>query len=126
MSQLPRDRLSGGTADALPAIALAARWQAEVWAPGAVPGVRASPDHRAALSLAGLVMLLPLAARRRAPLASCAMVLAGTVLAEAVGPSPEGLSEVAGVLVASYSVACYSAPREACTGLALIVTSQLL
>lgn len=121
-----RALMAGLQADAALAVTLAALWQLEVWAPALVPGVSAVDGQGVALSVAGMVMLLPLAARRRAPLCSCAVVMGGAVLAHVVGPSPEGLSEVAGMVVASYSVACYSDIRRAVVGLALVVLSVAL
>jgi signal transduction histidine kinase len=121
-----RSRISGLRADVVLALALVVLWQLEVWVPDAVPWVGATQEHRAALAAAGVAALLPLAWRRVAPLPSCAAVLAGTVLVELVGPSPEGLSELAGVVIASYSVAAYAPSREALTGLGLMVLSQVI
>src|SRR3954470_10617815 len=115
-----QDRLRGSRADIGLALALSVLWQIELWAPDAVPAVSGVSQHRAALAVIGLAMMLPLAVRRTAPLASCAGVMAGAVLADAVGPSPEGVSEVAALMLSSFSVALYSESRRAWGGLALI------
>ncbi len=118
-----RERLPGTAGDVAPAVALAGLWQLELWAPEAMPAVAPVSQHRVALTVAGLVMLLPLAARRTAPLAACAAVMAGAVLAEVAGPSPEGLSQVAGLLLAAFSVALYADARRAWAGLGIIALS---
>jgi signal transduction histidine kinase len=69
------------------------------------------------LAATALLSTLPLAARRIAPLGSALGVLAGMLLGHAVSSPPEGLSEVAAIIIASYSVAAYEERRVAAIGL---------
>ena len=62
-------------------------------------------------------MTLPLALRRRWPLATVLVVLAAAALQELLTTPPDGLSMVIAVLVASYSVAAYSERWSAAAGL---------
>ena len=116
-----RDWLLGERADVALAVGLTALWLVDVWAPGFLPAAEAVDEHRVALTASGMLMLLPLAARRTMPLASCAAVMVGMAVTEAVGPSPEGLSSAAGVLVAGYSVAAHTDARRAVAGLGVMM-----
>ena len=116
-----RDWLLGERADVAFAVGLTALWFLEVWAPGFLPAAEAVDQHRVALTASGMLMLLPLAARRTMPLASCVVVMVGVAVTEAVGPSPEGLSSAAGVLVAGYSVAAHTEARRAVAGLSVMM-----
>ena len=116
-----RDWLLGDRADVALAVGLTALWLVELWAPGFLPAAEAVDQHRVALTASGMLMLLPLAARRTMPLASCAVVMVGVAVTEAVGPSPEGLSLAAGVLVAGYSVAAHTDVRRAVAGLGVMM-----
>ena len=62
-------------------------------------------------------MTLPLALRRRWPLATVLVVFAAAALQELLTTPPDGLSGVIAALVASYSVAAYSERWSAAAGL---------
>src|SRR5829696_1589822 len=80
----------------------------------------------AASAVAAAVWALPLAVRRRAPLAPALAVLAGVALNQALGDAQEPLGVFACALVAGYSVAAYGSWwRAAPGGLALLLALEL-
>jgi signal transduction histidine kinase len=71
-----------------------------------------------------LVIALPLLWRRRAPLLTCSLAMAGLVLQAIVsGDSPEGLGLILLWLLVPFSVAAYGGRRRALVGLALTLGS---
>jgi signal transduction histidine kinase len=82
-----------------------------------IPGVSGSEDSGPLLGATALLATLPLAARRVAPLGSALGVLVGILLGHALASPPEGLSEVAAIIIATYSVAAYAERRRAASGL---------
>ena len=64
-----------------------------------------------------LAMTLPLALRRRWPLATVLVVFGAAALQELLSTPPDGIAGVTATLVASYSVAAYSERRPAIVGL---------
>jgi signal transduction histidine kinase len=72
----------------------------------------------------GLMVAAPLLWRRRAPLVSCSLVMAGIVIqALSSGDSPEGLELIALWAVAPFSVAAYGDRRSALLGGAAVLTA---
>ena len=106
-------------ADALLAAGLAVLAELEIWladSPAAPRGV---------LAVAGLVAMLSLAWRRRAPLAS-AVVTLGVIGALSLFGTVDGVWWGFGFLLAVYSVAAHCEPRGAFVGLALGLVSGAL
>lgn len=99
--------------DLLLAVGLAALVQAEVWGTNVtVPKTVAVP--------AALLMTVPLAWRRRAPLAVAAVVTAAWVGQSLLDDSPQPTqSTLLGLVLAIYSVAAYSERNHALAGLGL-------
>jgi signal transduction histidine kinase len=106
-------------ADALLAAALAALAELEIWLADspAVP--------RGVLAVGGLLAMLSLAWRRRAPLAS-AVVTLGVIGAQSLFGVLDGVWWGLGFLLALYSVAAHCEPRGALVGLALGLVSGAL
>jgi signal transduction histidine kinase len=101
-----------GAADALLAVALVALAEVETFTNDASPG------PRGALAAAGLIAMLSLAWRRRAPLASAAVTLSVIGLMSALWGFDDAWPGI-GFLVALYSVAAHCDRRQALVGLAL-------
>jgi signal transduction histidine kinase len=106
-----------GAIDIAIAAALAITGSAEVWATSALDG-----DPRALLTLAVLAMTLPLAFRRRWPLAVLVVVLFWATVTSAAWDLFDKTAFGMGVLlVAAYAVAAYRELREAAIGGAIIL-----
>lgn len=85
------------------------------------------PGGRAVTAPLALLLTLPIAARRRFPLAALAIVLGGSSLQGLLAKPPESVAVLIAWVVALYSVALYSAPRRALIGLtAAILAGALL
>jgi signal transduction histidine kinase len=110
-------RLALYPADVAIAVGLAVLAQLELWSPDLVPGVSGTNDSGVLLAATAVLSTLPLAARRVAPLGSALAVLAGLLLGHALSSPPEGLSEMAAIIIAAYSVAAYAQRRAAAIGL---------
>jgi signal transduction histidine kinase len=85
----------------------------------------ASPGPRGALAAAGLIAMLSLAWRRRAPLASAAVTLSVIAAISAFWGSDEWWQGL-GLLIAVYSVAAHCERRQALIGLALGLAASAL
>ena len=90
----------------------------EIWWPGGFVATGPIEGDRAVLVPTALAMTLPLALRRRWPLATVLTVFGAAALQELLTTPPDGLSGVTALLVASYSVAAYSEGPRAVAGLA--------
>jgi DNA-binding CsgD family transcriptional regulator len=122
-------RLAPGTRamDAVVAVALTAASQLEIWAPGSMPGMGDVTGSPPLLSVTSLAMTLPLAVRRRFPLAVLVTGLAAAALQQALTTPTEGLSTLVALLLAAYSgSACTSPRRGAVAGLVTVVGSMFL
>jgi signal transduction histidine kinase len=112
--RLPSSR-SARALDLTIVLAVAVIAELNVWRFDSVAGPR---WLTAALAL---LIALPLAFRRSAPLLACALVMLGVVVqAVASGDSAEGFQLILATGVAAYSVAAYSERRNALVGLALL------
>jgi signal transduction histidine kinase len=106
-----------GAIDIAIAVALAVTGIAEVWATSALDG-----DPRALLTLAVVAMTLPLAFRRRWPLAVLVLILFWATVTSAAWDLFDKTAFGMGVLlVAAYAVAAYRELREAAIGGAIIL-----
>jgi signal transduction histidine kinase len=103
--------------DALLAAALAVSAQLELWTnPEMIP--------RGVLAPCSLLMTVPLAWRRRAPLAAVAVVMAaGAAQALLTDAVPAPLSPLVGTTIALYSVAAHAGLRRALAGGAITLAS---
>ena len=103
-------------ADAVLAGLLTALAQVEVW-------TRADPDDpQTLIAVTALVMTVPLAWRRRAPIAVAAVVMTAlTILALASNALDVVLFPIGAVVLSMYSVAVYCELRGALTGAAIIL-----
>ncbi|HSC93251.1 MAG TPA: sensor histidine kinase [Gaiellaceae bacterium] len=97
---------------------LAALAAAELAWPGGFVGTGPVEGSRPVLALTALAITLPLALRRRFPLATVLVVFLATTLQDVLTVPTDGLSTVVALLVASYSCAFYAEGRRAAVGLA--------
>lgn len=111
------ERLKRHPVDVSVAAGLGVVAQLELWIPNLVPGAARVDDPGPVLAATALLFTLPLAARRVAPVASGLGVFTGVLLGHALASPPAGLSELAAIIVASYSVAAHAARRGAAIGL---------
>src|SRR3954462_9452625 len=95
---------SAALADAVLAALVAGYALLEIWLPAATVGVSEPVGNRFLLTLTGLVITVPLAVRRRWPLAAAATSMAGVAAQSFVATPVAGLSTVVAVGVLSYSV----------------------
>jgi len=110
-----------GALDVLLAAAATALSQIDVWAAGAVPG------PKPLMSLVMLVATVPLAWRRRAPLAVLALAMAAmTIQAVVSGHAAEDPGGWAPFLVPLYSIAAYAPLRRALVGGALATAAGIV
>jgi signal transduction histidine kinase len=115
VSPLARNQARGGwLVDWLPALVLAVAGQAEVWAGGELTA------RRAADALVVLAVTVPLAWRRRAPVAVTAIVTVLLVLGSVVSVSGSGALFVA-FLIVVYSLGAHAAGRARDIGVAVVV-----
>ena len=103
--------------DGFIALGLALLALIEIWWPGGFVATGPIEGNTAVLVSTALAMTLPLAFRRRFPLATVLVVFGAAALQELLATSPDGLSGVTALLVAVYSVAAYSERRSAVIGL---------
>jgi signal transduction histidine kinase len=85
------------------AAALSVYGQLEVWASGLAPGVEAS-GQRGLLAAAALLATLPVAFRRRAPIAAMAATTAGIELPELFASSQDAMAPFAAMLLEAFSL----------------------
>ena len=104
--------------DLVIAVALALLALLEIWWPGGFVGTGPIEGDKAVLVPTALAMTLPLALRRRWPLATVLVVFGAAALQELLTTPSEGLSAVVALLVAAYSVAAYCEVSRAVVGLA--------
>jgi signal transduction histidine kinase len=106
------------------AVGLALLALAEIWWPGGFIATGPIEGNKVILVPTALAMTLPLALRRRRPLATVLVIFGGAALQELLTTPPDGIAGVTAALVASYSVAAYSERRPAIVGLvgALVLT----
>jgi signal transduction histidine kinase len=100
------------------AVGLALLALMEIWWPGGFVASGPIEGNRDVLVPTALAMTLPLALRRRWPLATVLVVFGAAALQELLSTPPDGIAGVTAVLIASYSVAAYSKRRPAIVGLA--------
>ena len=103
--------------DLLLALGLASLALVEIFWPGGFVATGPIEGEKAVLVPTALAMTLPLALRRRLPLATVLVVFGAAALQEVLTTPPDGLSGVTAALVAVYSVAAYSDRRRAVAGL---------
>lgn len=111
------ERLKCHPSDVCVAVGLGVVAQLELWIPDLVPGAGQVDDPGPLLAATALLFTLALAGRRVAPLASALGVFSSVLLGHALASPPAGLSELAAIIVASYSVAAHAARRAAAIGL---------
>jgi signal transduction histidine kinase len=99
------------------AVGLALLAQVEIWWPGGFIGTGPIEGDKVILVPTAMAMTLPLAFRRRWPLATLLVVFGAAALQEALTTPPDGIAGVTALLIASYSVAAYSKRRPAIVGL---------
>jgi signal transduction histidine kinase len=103
--------------DLVLAVGLALLALVEIWWPGGFISTGPIDGDKVILVPTALAMALPLAFRRRWPLATVLVVFGAAALQEALTTPPDGIAGVTALLVASYSVAAYSERRPAIVGL---------
>ncbi len=115
--------------DLVLAVGLALFALVEIWWPGGFISTGPIEGDKVILVPTALAMALPLAFRRRWPLATVLVVFGAAALQEALTTPPDGIAGVTALLVASYSVAAYSERRPAIVGfvgaLALSLSSSV-
>jgi signal transduction histidine kinase len=89
------------------AAALAAYGQLEVWAPNVMPGVEPA-SRQGVLAVCALVATLPVAFRRRAPIAAMAVTTAGVALPDLLGASQDALAPFAAMLLEAYALGAFA------------------
>jgi signal transduction histidine kinase len=112
--------------DLVLAVGLALLALAEIWWPGGFVGTGPIEGSRAVLVPTALAMTLPLALRRRRPLATALVVFGAAALQELLTVPAAGLSAVVALLVAAYSVAAYCEAARAVVGLAAVCALGLV
>lgn len=110
--------------DAVVAGALGLAALAEIWAPDLIPGAADIVGSRWVLSATVIGMTLPLAWRRSLPLVACAAVLLCAAAQPLLTTPNEGLTSLAAMLLASYSVSAHGDRRAASLGLALVLVAS--
>jgi signal transduction histidine kinase len=111
--------------DLVLAVGLAILALVEIWWPGGFIGTGSIEGNKAVLVPTALAMTLPLALRRRWPLATVLVVFGAAALQELLTTPAEGLSAVAALLLAAYSVAAYSDAPRAAVGLVVALALSL-
>jgi signal transduction histidine kinase len=119
VGRMRRRRLaqSSRLGDLVLAVGLALLALAEIWWPGGFVASGPIEGDKEVLVPTALGMTLPLALRRRWPLATVLVVFGAAALQELLSTPPDGIAGVTALLVASYSVAAYSERRPAIVGL---------
>jgi DNA-binding CsgD family transcriptional regulator len=95
------------------AVVLAAVAALEVWEPVLVPGVGDVVGNRPVLAVTAVAATLPLALRRRLPLAVLVVVLSALALQQLLTVPTEGLTALVAGMVAAYSASAYSSTGRA-------------
>lgn len=112
--------------DVVVAGALTLAAQVEIWAPEFAPGVSSPEGSLPLLAGLSLLMTIPLAFRRVYPLGTCALVLAAACAEHLLTTPTEGLSALAAMLLATYSVAAHGTPRASRIGLGLVLLTSVI
>src|SRR3954451_3892980 len=109
------------TADSVIALALAAASQLEIWFPRVMPGVGEVVGNRPVLAVTALAATLPLALRRRFPLAVLLTVMSALSLQQVLTTPTDGLVLLLAGMIAAYSSSAYSSlERAAIAGVAIV------
>jgi DNA-binding CsgD family transcriptional regulator len=107
--------------------ALAAAGQVEIWAPRWMPGVGDVAGDRPVLALTALAATLPLALRRRFPLAVLLAVITALGVQQLTTTPTGGLVVLVAGIVAAYSSSAYSpTARAAVAGAAIVVGAAVM
>ena len=114
-----------GEVDLLLALALALLSLLEIWWPGGFVGTGRIEGEWAVLVPAALAMTLPLALRRRHPLAVALVVFGAAAFEELLTTPPEGLSTILALLVAAYSLGAYAEGVATTAGLVCVLALSL-
>lgn len=111
--------------DLVVSLAFTAALQAEIWAPA---WLAADTDlvQRPALSLLSLGISLPLAVRRTAPWAAGLVALGSEAVMGRFETPPEGLANLAAVLLVSYSLGRYAARPAGYAGILAVLACALM
>lgn len=120
-----RVRRSVEPIDVVIAIALTAATQVEIWAPQLAPAMDDVTGSRLFLAVSSFVMTVPLAVRRRLPVVTCVLVLGAGALQQQLSTPTEGLSTLAAMLIAAYSVSTHGDRRQANLGGAVVLVASL-
>lgn len=112
--------------DLVVAVALLLAAQVEIWAPHLAPGVGDVDGSRPVLTLTAVLMTAPLAFRRVCPLGSGAVVLGAACAQQAFTVPTDGLSSLAAMMLAAYSIGAYTTRRQTALGAALLVVTALI
>jgi DNA-binding CsgD family transcriptional regulator len=112
--------------DAVTALTLAIAGQLEIWTPRLVPGVGPVVGERSVLCVTALLATLPLAARRRYPLAVLLVVIGALALQQLLTTPTDGLVLLLAGMVAAYSSSAFSSPVRAAVAGVVIVSGAAL
>ena len=104
------------TVDAVLAAALGVACLLEIWSPRLVPGVGAVTGDRVVLTVTSLLATVPLAGRRRFPLAVLCLVLGALAVQQLLTTPTEGLVLLLTAMVAAYSASAHGSVRTALLG----------
>ena len=107
-----RSALRADPVDVVAAVALAVGAQLEIWTPRVVPGVDNTVTDRPILAATALAATLPLAVRRRWPLAVLVIVLGAVALQQVLATPTGGLVLLIAAMLAAYSSSAYTPPRR--------------
>lgn len=114
------------TVDAVIAVALGGACLLEIWSPRLVPGVGAVTGDRGVLTVTSLLATLPLAGRRRYPLAVPCLVIGALAVQQLLTTPTEGLVLLLAALVAAYSASAHGSTRSALVGAGVVVAGAAL
>ena len=103
--------------------ALTLALQAEIWFPGAF-GADTVTEDRLLLSVTSLAISLPLVFRRALPWTVAVIALGAEVAQQVLSTPPEGLANLAAMLLVSYSLGRYARRPRGYAGIALIVAAS--
>ena len=109
------------TVDAVVAAALGGACLLEIWSPDLVPGVGAVTGDRGVLTATSLLATLPLAGRRRYPLAVVCLVIGALAVQQVLTTPTEGLVLLLAAMVAAYSASAHGSTRSALLGGAVLL-----
>lgn len=109
------------TVDAVLAAALGVACLLEIWSPRLVPGVGAVTGDRVVLTVTSLLATVPLAGRRRFPLAVLCLVLGALAVQQLLTTPTEGLVLLLTAMVAAYSASAHGSVRTALLGGAVVL-----